>query len=82
MLVFALCAILIPQIFLGMFVPIPQIVAQLSPSYYVTDAITSLFLRGVLVFSPTIFFDLLVLSTVSILIFITGVLAFKKSGKT
>ncbi|MDD1779002.1 MAG: hypothetical protein LUQ65_12625 [Candidatus Helarchaeota archaeon] len=65
-----------------MFVPIPQIVAQLSPSYYVTDAITSLFLRGVPVFTPTIFFDLLVLSTVSILIFIAGVLVFKKSGKT
>jgi ABC-2 type transport system permease protein len=74
--------ILIPQMFLGTFVPVPQTVAQFVPSYYVTDAVTSLFLRGAPVFSPTILFDLLVLSTVSILVFVAGVLVFKKFGKT
>jgi ABC-2 type transport system permease protein len=75
-------AILIPQMFLGTFVPVPQTVAQFVPSYYVTDAVTSLFLRGAPVFSPTILFDLLVLSTVSILVFVAGVFVFKKYGKT
>jgi len=75
-------AILIPQMFLGTFVPVPQTVAQFVPSYYVTDAVTSLFLRGAPVFSPTILFDLLVLSIVSILVFVAGVFVFKKYGKT
>ncbi len=75
-------AILIPQMFLGTFVPVPQTVAQFVPSYYVTDAVTSLFLRGAPVFSPTILFDLLVLSIVSILVFVAGVFVFKKFGKT
>jgi ABC-2 type transport system permease protein len=74
-------AILIPQMFLGTFVPVPQTVAQFVPSYYMTDAVTSLFLRRAPVTSPTILFDLLVLCTVSILIFIAGMLVFKKYGK-
>ena len=74
--------IIIPQMFLGTYVPVPQSVAQFVPSYYVTDAVTSLFLRGAPISSPTILFDLLVLSVVSFLIFLGGVLVFKKFGKT
>jgi ABC-2 type transport system permease protein len=74
--------IIIPQMFLGTFVPVPQTVAQFVPSYYITDAVTSLFLRGAPIFSPTILFDILVLSIASFLVFIAGVLIFKKYGKT
>lgn len=74
--------IVIPEMFLGTFVPVPQMVAQFVPSYYITDAVTSLFLRGAPITSPAILFDLLVLCTVSIIVFIAGMLVFKKYGKT
>jgi hypothetical protein len=52
------------------------------PSYYVTDALTSLFLRGAPISSPTILFDLTIISTVSVATLLVGILLFKKYGKT
>jgi ABC-2 type transport system permease protein len=72
---------IIPQMFLGTFVPVPEAVARFVPSYYVTDATTSLFLRSAPVFSSTILFDLLILSIISILVFLIGIQIFKKYGK-
>lgn len=53
----------LPQLFLGTFVGASlssamQTVSRLVPSYYVTDALTSLFLRGASITSPTIILDL------------------------
>jgi hypothetical protein len=52
------------------------------PSYYVTDALTSLFLRGAPVSSPTILLDLAMVSVISIAALLLGILLFRKYGKT
>ncbi len=72
---------IIPQMFLGTFVPVPDSVARFVPSYYVTDAATSLFLRGAPIGSPTVLRDLLVVVIVSIAVFVIGIFVFKKYGK-
>jgi ABC-type multidrug transport system permease subunit len=78
---------IIPQMFLGTFVgsalsPSAQAAGKFVPSYYVTDALTSLFLRGAPVSSPTILLDLLVVSISSLLALLLGILLFRKYGKT
>jgi ABC-2 type transport system permease protein len=77
---------IMPQMFLGTFVgaalsTTAQSVGKFVPSYYVTDALTSLFLRGTPVSSPTILFDLTVVSAVSIATLLVGILLFRKYGK-
>lgn len=72
---------IIPQMFLGSFIPIPGGIGKFVPSYYVTDALTSLFLRGAPVFSSTVLLDLLVVSMISIGTLIAGILLYGKFGK-
>nr|MDO8111772.1 ABC transporter permease [Candidatus Sigynarchaeota archaeon] len=71
---------IIPQMFFGTFITMPKDVSQFAPSYYITDALTSLFLRGASIFSSTIFFDLAVLVILSISVFLAGVLVYRKFG--
>jgi ABC-2 type transport system permease protein len=57
----------LPQLFLGTFVgaqlsSTAQIAGKFVPSYYVTDALTSLFLRGAAITSQTILIDFGVIS--------------------
>ena len=78
---------IIPQMFLGTFVgaalsPSAQAAGKFVPSYYVTDALTSLFLRGAPVSSPKILLDLLVVSISSVIALLSGILLFRKYGKT
>ncbi len=78
---------ILPQMFLGTFVGsalsgAAQTAGKFVPSYYVTDALTSLFLRGAPVSSPTILFDLAVVSACSIGALLVGILLFRKLGKT
>lgn len=77
---------IMPQMFLGTFVgsalsATAQSVGKFVPSYYVTDALTSLFLRGAPVLSPTILTDLMVVSAISIAALLAGILLFRKYGK-
>jgi ABC-2 type transport system permease protein len=76
---------IIPLMFLGTFVFIGtsgvQIVSQFVPSYYVTDAVTSLLLRGAAASSPSILLDLAVVSVSSIVVLLMGILLFRKYGK-
>jgi len=77
---------ILPLMFLGTFVtaglsPSAQAVGKFIPSYYVTDALTSLFLRGAPVSSPTIILDLATVSVYSVVVLILGVLLFRKYGK-
>ena len=77
---------IMPQMFLGTFVgsalsATAQSVGKFVPSYYVTDALTSLFLRGAPVSSPTILVDIAVVSAVSIVTLLVGILLFRKYGK-
>lgn len=78
---------IMPQMFLGTFVgfalsPSAQAAGKFVPSYYVTDALTSLFLRGAPVSSLVILLDLSVVSICSVMALLSGILLFGKYGKT
>lgn len=77
---------IMPQMFFGTFVGIAlSLIAQTAgkfvPSYYVTDALTSLFLRGAPISSSVVLIDLLVVSVTSVTVLLIGILLFKKHGK-
>ncbi len=77
---------IMPQMFLGTFVGASlsasaQSVSKFVPSYYVTDALTSLFLRGAPLTSPSVLLDLAVTTACSTAVLIIGVVLFKKYGK-
>jgi ABC-2 type transport system permease protein len=78
---------IMPQMFLGTFVgaalsATAQSIGAFVPSYYVTDALTSLFLRGAPASSPAILLDLTVVSATSVAVLLLGILLFRKYGKT
>ena len=78
---------ILPQMFLGTFVgfalsPSAQTAGKLVPSYYVTDALTSLFLRGAPISSPTILLDLAAVSLYSLIVLLLGIVLFGRYGKT
>jgi ABC-2 type transport system permease protein len=76
----------IPQLFLGTFVgaqlsSAAQIAGKFVPSYYVTDALTSLFLRGAAITRPTILLDLALISLSCIAILVIGIVLYAKRFK-
>ena len=76
----------IPQLFLGTFVgaslsSAAQTAGQFVPSYYVTDALTSLFLRGAAITSPTILVDLAILVASCVAILAVGIALYSKKFK-
>jgi ABC-2 type transport system permease protein len=76
----------LPQLFLGTFVGASlsssaQIVGRFVPSYYVTDALTSLFLRGAAITSPAILLDFVVVSVSCVAILAVGVVLYAKYFK-
>ena len=76
----------IPQLFLGTFVGASlsagaKVVGQFVPSYYVTDALTSLFLRGAAITSTTILIDFGVVSASCIAILAIGITLYSKYFK-
>jgi len=73
---------ILPQMFFGTFIPITDTtrpIAMFLPSYYATDALTSIF-SGVSLTSANILIDFAFISIVSIVIIIIGIMLFKKSG--
>ncbi len=72
--------IILPQMFLGTFVPAPQAISMIVPSYYATDALTSLFLRGASVTSPVIWTDFGIVCVFAVAIIALGVFLYKKFG--
>jgi len=77
---------IMPQMFLGTFVgfalsPTAQTAGKFVPSYYVTDALTSLFLRGAPILSSTVLLDLTVVSASSIATLLIGIILFGRYGK-
>jgi ABC-2 type transport system permease protein len=77
---------LLPQLFLGTFVGASlssgaQIAGKFVPSYYVTDAIISLFLRGVAITSPTVLLDTAAVSVSCIAILAVGIILYGKYFK-
>jgi ABC-2 type transport system permease protein len=77
---------LLPQLFLGTFVGTSlsssaQIVSRFVPSYYVTDALTSLFLRGAVITSPTILLDMITVFVSCVAILAIGIILYAKYYK-
>jgi ABC-2 type transport system permease protein len=77
---------LLPQLFLGTFVGASlssgaQIAGKFVPSYYVTDALTSLFLRGAAITSPTVLLDTAAVSVSCIAILAVGIVLYGKYYK-
>ncbi|NVM34456.1 MAG: ABC transporter permease [Candidatus Lokiarchaeota archaeon] len=73
---------ILPQMFFGTFIPITSTtrpIAMILPSYYVTDALTSIF-KGDALTNLNILIDLAFVSIVSIVIVIIGIQLFKKFG--
>ena len=76
----------LPQLFLGTFVgsslsSAAQVAGKIVPSYYVTDALTSLFLRGAAITSPAILLDIAVVSISCIGILAVGIILYGKYYK-
>ena len=74
---------ILPQMFFGSFIPITnttEIIASFLPSYYVTDALTSIF-NGDPVASLNILKYLLFISIISIIIIVDGIIIHKKFSK-
>ena len=73
---------ILPQMFFGTFLPITsttRAIAVFLPSYYATDAFTSIF-SGANLLSVNILIDFAFIAIVSIVIVILGILIFKKYG--
>jgi ABC-2 type transport system permease protein len=77
----------LPQLFLGTFVGASlsgaaQTAGKFVPSYYVTDALTSMFLRGAGLASTTVLLDLGIVSASCIGILVVGIVLYAKYYKT
>lgn len=73
----------LPQLFLGTFVGASlssgaQVAGRFVPSYYVTDALTSLFLRGVAINSLAVLLDATIVSLFCVAILAVGIILYGK----
>jgi len=76
--------IAMPQMFLGTFMPLGGIadtIASIMPSKYVTDALTTLFLRGAAVTTLSIWIDLALVVVSCIAVVLVGILVFERWGR-
>jgi len=76
---------IMPQMFLGTFVSVNvsgamATIGRFVPSYYVTDALTSLFLRGASPTSPAVLTDLGVVAGVSVATLLAGIWLYQRYG--
>ncbi len=77
---------IIPQMFLGTFVSgmapsaVTDTAGHFVPAYYVTDALTNLFLRGAAPGNAAVLGDLALVSLASLLVLAIGVLLFRRFG--
>jgi ABC-2 type transport system permease protein len=77
---------LLPQLFLGTFVgaslsSAAQVAGKFVPSYYVTDALTSLFLRGAAITSPAVMLDFATVSISCAAILAIGIILYGRYYK-
>jgi ABC-2 type transport system permease protein len=73
---------ILPQMFFGTFIPITDStrpIAMALPSYYATDAISSIY-SGASLLNSNIIIDFAFVSIISIIIVIVGIILFKKYG--
>ncbi|MHA3961969.1 MAG: ABC transporter permease [Candidatus Thorarchaeota archaeon SMTZ1-45] len=72
---------IMPQMFFGTFMPVGGVTEAISmfiPSKYVTDALTTLFLRGAPITTPVIWTNLAIVSVVGVLLVIVGIFLFER----
>ncbi|MHA1945530.1 MAG: ABC transporter permease [Candidatus Hodarchaeales archaeon] len=72
---------ILPQMFLGTFVPIAGDIQKIVPSYYTTHGLTSVLLRGAPITGETVVMDLIVLACFGIVSIILGVIFYSRFGK-
>ena len=74
---------IMPMMFLGTFVTLgePTWLNKLMPSHYVTETLKALFLRQVSPWSGIIWANIGILTTISICVFILGIVAYNKFSK-
>ena len=76
--------IAMPQMFLGTFMPLGGIadtIASMMPSKYVTDALTTLFLRGAAIVTLSVWIDFALVVTAGIAVVFAGILVFERWGR-
>jgi len=74
---------IMPQMFFGTFMPLggaTEIIGRFMPSKYITDALTTLFLRGAPITTPVIWIDLAIVSMVGFLLVAVGIILFERYG--
>lgn len=77
----------LPQMFLGTFVTaaaptaFSQAAGQFVPAYYVTDALTNLFLRGADPAAASILLDLGIVAAIGVLVLLLGIVLFRQYGR-
>lgn len=72
---------ILPQMFLGTFVPIAGDIQKFVPSYYATHGLTSVLLRGAPITGETVIMDLITLAGFGVVSVILGVFFYSKFGK-
>jgi ABC-2 type transport system permease protein len=77
---------IMPQLFLGTFVgsalsSTAQSIGKFVPSYYATDALTTLFLRAAPITSTAVLFDLTVVTLCSVAVLLIGIMLFSKHSR-
>ena len=79
---------IIPQMFFGTFVSgmapsaVTAGVGRFMPAYYVTDALTSLFLRGTAATNLAVLTDLALVALASVFVLFVGIALFRKFGRS
>jgi ABC-2 type transport system permease protein len=74
---------IMPQLFLGTFMPLGggiEVFAKFMPSKHLTDAITTLFLRGAPITATVIWVELAIVAGVGFLLVIVGIILFERYG--
>ncbi len=74
---------IMPLMFFGTFMPLggaTEVISRFIPSNYVTEALTTLFLRGAPITTPVIWINLAIVSVVGFLLVVIGIILFEKFG--
>ena len=72
---------ILPQMMLGSFIPgIPERISKLTPTYYVTQTLTNLFLRGSELTSTSIIQNLATLGVYSLAVIMSGIILYNRYG--
>jgi len=76
-------AFIMPQLFLGTFMPLGggmEVFSNFMPSKHITNAITTLFLRGAPITATVIWVELAIVSLVGVLLIAVGIILFGRQG--